>query len=298
MGLGSPGTALGSGLGLGSHRQSLGPSSPVWLVSNPGGSGEAPAGTGRSVREQRGEQPLWEGHPGAALQTTARLGSESEPVGATGTGRGGHWCLPASLCPAETRLVDQRRPFLSRLWTLPALPVFDPCKQEPIRGCVPISLNLFSTHFLCLATEVLTLTPSPSLGGLSSTHGLDQSRFPGRLSALSRGLDFRQNFWKAGLTPPLVTWEQSLPSCGPDLLPGVVPRLRPTGFKPRCPGAGVPRDCMIRTGASLPASLQPPRGRSGAAAPRERRGGWTEEGKENRAPQRDPRPPSPQSPPT
>ncbi|XP_043779675.1 uncharacterized protein LOC122707820 [Cervus elaphus] len=190
------------------------------------GLGEAPAGTGRS-ESSGASSPFGRGTRGLPFRLPARLGSEAEPVGAMGTGRGGHWCWPASLCPAETRHMDQRRPLLCRLWTLPALPVLGPCKQEPIWGCVPVSLNLLSTHFLCLATEVLTLTPSPGLGGLSSAHGLDQFRFPGRLSALSRGLEFRQNFWKARLPPPLVTWERSLQSCGPALLPGVARNLDP-----------------------------------------------------------------------
>ena len=125
----------------------------------------------------------------------------------------------------------------------------------------PVSLNLLGTHFLCLATDVLTLTPSPGLGGLSFAHGLDQSRFPGRLSALSQGLEFRQNFWKARWPPPPVTWEQSLLSYGPALLPGVAPTLDPgpQASSPVVQGAGVPRDCVISElgPPSLPASSRP-----------------------------------------
>lgn len=164
-----------------------GPEFSCLALFNPGGWGETPAGPGHSVRAA----PLG-GAPGGCpsaywLGWGVKLSlSGPRARGVVGTGVG----QPHSA---------QLRP---AMWTLPALPVFGPCKQEPIRGCVLVSLNLLSTHFLCLATEVLTLTPSPGLGGLSSAHGLDQSHFPGRLSALSQGLELRRNFWKARLTPP------------------------------------------------------------------------------------------------
>lgn len=130
------------------------------------------------------------------------------------------------------------------------------------------------------------MTPSPGLGGLSFTHGLDQSRFPGRLSAVSQGLEFRQNFWKARRSPPPVTWERSLPSYGPALLPGVAPTLDPgpQASSPIVQGLASRVTALSQNWGLPPCQPRAAPGSLRTSSTQRWRGGWTEEGEENGAP--------------
>lgn len=133
-GQGSPGTALGSGLGWA-------PTGEAWAwVLLPGlcpllGTGWRPL---QALAAQRGSSagvrsPFGRGTQGLPFRLTARLGSEAEPAGATGSTGASQ---PRSAL-AGIGHMDPRRPRLSRLWTLLAPPVLGLCKQKPIWGCVP-----------------------------------------------------------------------------------------------------------------------------------------------------------------
>ena len=123
VGLGSPGSALGSGL-------VWAPSGEAWAwVLLPGLCPLLGAG-GRPLQRS----PFGRGTQGLPFRLTAWLGAKLSLSGpqAQGTGGAGQPCSALGIGH-----MDQRRPLLNRLRTLLAPPGLGLCKQKPIWGCVP-----------------------------------------------------------------------------------------------------------------------------------------------------------------
>lgn len=245
------------------------------MAAQPGSGGGARSPVGRNTQ-------------GLPFRLIARLGSEAAPVGATGTVCRGPWCWPALLSAlAGTCRVDQRRPLLGPLLTLPAPPVLGPCTQEPIWGCIPCLSEPLGHPFPLSGHRSSDLDPQPWSGRIQLRSWTQPIPLPTQAFSSVSGPGVQAEFLEGQAAPApchLGAVPPELWSCPPPW--GCAhPRPGPAGFKPRCPGASVPRDCITPElgPPSLPA-LSRPRGPSEPAAPRERRGGWTEEGKKTAPP--------------